>query len=120
MQTENLLPSEPNAGSPGTPILAIAIVRPYPGKDAEVLAVLRDLYSTLASKAYSRDELYQDAKDERYFNLRYWTSEESRRHAYDDSDVQRCWLRLSQICEVEQVYEKLHSLTENWTAVDNR
>lgn len=97
-------------------ILAIAIVRPYPGKDAEMLAVLRDLYSTLARKGYSRDELYQDAKDERYFNLRYWKTEESRREAYDDPDVQRCWLKLSQICEVEQVYEKLHSLTENWAA----
>jgi antibiotic biosynthesis monooxygenase len=97
-------------------ILAIAIVRPYPGKDAEVLAVLRDLYSILARKGYSRDELYQDAKDERYFNLRYWKTEESRREAYDDPDVQRCWLKLSQICEVEQVYEKLHSMTENWAA----
>lgn len=116
MQTENLHPNKPKAGSPEAPILAIAIVRPYPGKDAEVLAVLRDLYSILAHKGYSRDELYQDAKDERYFNLRYWTSEEARRHAYDDSDVQRCWLRLSQICEVEQVYEKLHSLTEDWAA----
>ena len=97
-------------------ILAIAIVRPYPGKDAEVLAVLRDLYSILARKGYSRDELYQDANDERFFNLRYWKTEESRRHAYDDPDVQRCWLKLSQICEVEQVYEKLHSLNEDWAA----
>jgi hypothetical protein len=97
-------------------ILAIAIVRPYPGKADEVLAVLRDLYSVLARKEYSRDELYQDAKDERYFNLRYWKTKESRRQAYDDSDVQRCWLKLSQICEVEQVYEKLHSLTEDWAA----
>ncbi len=120
MQTEDLPPTEPGAGPLGAPILAIAIVRPYPGKDAEVLAVLRDLYSILTRKGYSRDELYQDAKDERYFNLRYWTSEESRRHAYDDSDVQRCWLRLSQICEVEQVFEKLHSLTENWTAIAQR
>jgi hypothetical protein len=120
MQTENLHPKQSKACSPETPILAIAIVRPHPGKDAEVLAVLRDLYSILASKGYSRDELYQDAKDERYFNLRYWKSEESRRHAYDDSDVQRCWLRLSQICEVEQVYEKLHNLTENWTNVEQR
>ena len=120
MQTENLDPNKPTAGSPETPILSIAIVRPYPGKDAEVLAVLKDLYAILASKGYSSDELFQDAKDERYFNLRYWKSEESRRHAYDDSDVQRCWLRLSQICEVEQVYEKLHNLTENWITVEPR
>jgi hypothetical protein len=95
-------------------ILAFAIVRPHSGKDAEVLAVLRELYSILSRKGYSRDELYRDGNDERFFNLRYWKTEESRRHAYDDPDVQRCWLKLSQICEVEQVYEKLHSLTEDW------
>ncbi|HLH09831.1 MAG TPA: antibiotic biosynthesis monooxygenase [Terriglobales bacterium] len=96
-------------------VLAIAIVRPYPGKDAEVLAVLRDLYATLAAKGYSRDELYRDTSDDRLFNLRYWKTEDSRRHAYDDPDIQQCWLRLSQVCEVEQVYGKLHRLTENWT-----
>ena len=61
-------------------VLAIAIVRPYPGKNAEVLSVLRQLYKVLARKGYSRDELYCDANDDRYFNMRYWKTEESRRH----------------------------------------
>lgn len=99
-------------------ILSIAIIRPYPHQDAEVLSVLKQLYAVLAAKGYSRDELYRDANDELYFNLRYWTAEESRRQAYEDPDVQRCWLRLSQICEVEQIYEKLHSVTEQWSKAE--
>jgi hypothetical protein len=114
MQEEDLHPSSPKTGSAETPILAIAIVRPYPGKDNEVLAVLRSLYSILMRKGYSRDELYRDANDDRFFNLRYWRTEESRSHAYDDPDVQQCWLKLSQICEVEQVFEKLHGVTGEW------
>jgi len=113
MHDENLHPKQPATGSADTSILSIAIVRPYPGEDAEVLAVLQELHSILERKGYSRDELYRDGNDERLFNLRYWKTEESRRHAYDDPDVQRCWLKLSQICEVEQVYEKLHKLTGN-------
>jgi len=114
MQEEDLHPSDPGTDSPQSPILAIAIVRPYPGKDEEVLAVLRDLYSILTRKGYSRDELYRDANDQRFFNLRHWRTEESRRQAYDDPDVQQCWLKLSQICEVEQVFEKLHAVNEEW------
>ena len=38
---------------------------------------------SLTRKGYSRDELYRDAKDDRYFNLRYW-NRGIRRHAYDD------------------------------------
>lgn len=92
-------------------ILAIAIVQPHHGKEAEVVSVLRELYALLRRKGYSRDLLYRDADDGRLFNLRYWRSEDARRHAHEDSDVHQYWRRLSEICEVEKVYERLHDVT---------
>lgn len=92
-------------------ILAIAIMRPFEGREPEVLNVLRDLYATLAQKGYARDELYREtAFSPRYFNFRYWKSAELRRKAYEDSDIHQYWQRLSEICEVEKVYEELNEI----------
>ncbi len=91
-------------------VLAIAIVRPHPGKEAEVISVLRDLYALLRRKGYSRDLLYRDAANGIFFNLRYWKSEDARSLAHEDSDVHQYWRRLSEICEVEKVYEHLDNV----------
>ncbi|HUN89258.1 MAG TPA: hypothetical protein VMU28_10730 [Terriglobales bacterium] len=92
-------------------ILAIAIMRPLEGREPEVLNVLRDLYATLAQKGYARDVLYREAAfSPRYFNFRYWKSAELRRQAYEDSDIHQYWQRLSEICEVEKVYEELNEI----------
>ncbi len=91
-------------------VLAIAIVRPHPGKEAEVISVLRDLYAVLRHKGYSRDLLYRDPGDGCLFNLRYWRSEDARRLAQEDSEVQQHWRQLSELCEVEKVYERLHDV----------
>ena len=63
-------------------ILAIAIVRPFDDRAHDVLALLNEFYAMLARKGYSRDILYRSHKDpSRFFNLRYWKSDEMRREA---------------------------------------
>jgi quinol monooxygenase YgiN len=89
-------------------ILAIAVIRPFEGQEEELLHVLRDLHRLLKSKNYSLDVLYRDAKDPgRFFNFRYWLSDETRRAAFEDADVQRFWQKLGTLCEAEKVYEQL-------------
>jgi len=87
-------------------ILAIAIVRPNDGMEQQTLQVLGELYEVMKRKGYSRDLLYQDTTEPgRYFNLRYWSSESSRREAQEDPDVHKCWSKLGNLCVVEKVYE---------------
>ena len=95
----------------GQEILAIAIIRPFEGREQEVLELLRRFYVVLADKGYSRDQLFRDAAfSPRLFNFRYWKSAETRRAAYEDSDIHQFWQRLSEICEVEKIYEELHEI----------
>lgn len=92
-------------------ILALAIIHTFPGKEEECLLVLREFYAMLRSKQYSRDLLYRDAKDPgRYVNLRYWLSEEARAIAHEDPHVHHYWKRLAEICQIEQVFERLDQL----------
>jgi hypothetical protein len=94
-----------------TEILAIAIVRPLDGREAEVLNVLRDFYAMLAAKGYCRDQLYRSEKDPtRLVNLRYWASDEMRREASEDPEVHRYWHTLVEMAEIEKVYEQLQEL----------
>lgn len=91
--------------------LAIAVVRPFEDREADVLALLHDFYEMLVRKGYCRDQLFQSSKDpSRLINLRYWKSDESRREASEDPDVHRYWHALSEMAEVEKVYEQLHEV----------
>jgi hypothetical protein len=95
----------------GQEILAIAIIRPFEGREQQVLDVLREFYIVLQQKGYSRDELFREAVfSPRFFNFRYWKSPEARTAAYHDSDIHPYWQRLSEICEVEKVYEELNEI----------
>jgi len=95
----------------GQEILAIAIIRPFEGREPEVLELLRNFYVVLAEKGYSRDQLFREtAFTPRLFNFRYWKSAEARTAAYHDSDIHQYWQRLSELCEVEKVYEELHEI----------
>jgi quinol monooxygenase YgiN len=92
-------------------VLSIAFVRPFEGHDEEVVALASELYVLMKRKQYSRNLLYRDQRDPHLLvNLRYWRSEETRREAYEDPDVQRFWARLGQICRVETVYEQLEEM----------
>ncbi len=92
-------------------ILAIAVVRMFEGREADVLTLLNNFYAMLARKKYCRDILYRSHKDPtRLFNLRYWSSDAMRREASEDPDVHRYWHELSTMAEVETVYEQLEEI----------
>ena len=92
-------------------ILAIAIVKPFDGREPDVLALLETFYTMLNRKGYCRDVLYRSTKDpSRLVNLRYWQSDEKRREAAEDPDVHRYWRELSTMAEVERVYEQLREI----------
>ncbi len=101
--------------------LAIAIIRPFEGRESEVLDLLRQFYQVLESKGYSHDRLFRESSyTPRLFNFRYWTSAKSRRDAYEDSDIHQFWQRLSEICEVEKIYEELHEVKFGQATSDHR
>lgn len=87
-------------------ILSIAIYQPYPDMESASLTTMRALFATLSAKGYSRDILYKD-KDSLYVLLRYWKSEEARRSAQEDPDIQRHWSRLGNEIQIVKVYETL-------------
>jgi hypothetical protein len=92
-------------------ILAIAIVKPFEGRENDLLALLNDFYAMIARKGYSRDLLYRSQKDpSRLFNLRYWKSDEMRREAAEDPHVHRYWHQLSTMGVIETVYEQLEEI----------
>jgi hypothetical protein len=92
-------------------VLAIAVVMPFDGREADVLPLLNEFYAMLERKGYCRDILYRGMKDpSRLINLRYWKSDEMRREASEDPDVHRYWHELATMAEVERVYEQLHEI----------
>jgi heme-degrading monooxygenase HmoA len=90
-------------------ILSVAIYEPLPGKEADSLATMRDLLAALSARGYSRDMLYRDGKSQ-YLLLRYWKSEEARRAAQEDPEVQRCWAKLAHEIKIVRVYETLEEV----------
>lgn len=56
-------------------ILSMAILEALPGKQEELLATLRELYTMMHSKGYCRDSLHCDSsRPDRFLHLRRWTS----------------------------------------------
>jgi len=90
-------------------ILAVAIYQPLPDMEAASLATIRELIAVLSSKGYSRDIVYRD-QEAHYILLRYWKSEEARRSAQEDPDVQRCWAKLGNEIRILKVYERLEDV----------
>lgn len=94
-------------------ILALAILEPHPGKEEELVEMLRELYELLFRKGYSRDRLFRDAKRPgQLVHLRYWTSEQNREEAQQDPEVHRFWLRLPELCRLTTVHEELEAVID--------
>jgi heme-degrading monooxygenase HmoA len=87
-------------------ILSLAIYEPQPGMETASLATMRELFTALSAKGYSRDLLYKDS-DDHYVLLRYWKSEEARRAAHEDPEIHRYWARLGNEIQIIKVYETL-------------
>jgi len=99
-------------------ILAMAIFVAHEGKEDELLATVREFYSMLRRKNYSRDLLYRDRKNPRRFiHLRYWKSEQTRSEAHEDPEVHRFWQRMGLLCDMESVTERMDELQWDATPV---
>ena len=94
-------------------IVSLAIIEALPGKAEELVSVLRELYTLMHSKGYSRDTLRRDAsRPDRFFHTRYWKSDATRAEAQHDPEVHRYWLRLPELCDIPMVYESLEAVFE--------
>lgn len=94
-------------------ILALAILEPHPGKEDELVEMLRELYELLFRKGYSRDTLFRDPKRPgQLVHLRHWTSQQHREEAQQDPEVHRFWLRLPELCTLTTVHEELETVID--------
>ncbi len=98
----------------GEEIVSLAIIEALPGKTEELVSMLRELYTLMHSKGYSRDTLRRDAsRPDRFFHTRYWKSDETRTEAQQDPEVHRYWLRLPELCDIPMIYESLETVFES-------
>ncbi len=97
-------------------LLSVAIYEPLPGQEEASLSTMRDLFAALSAGGYSRDVLYRDSNSQ-YVLLRYWKSEEARRAAQEDPEIQRCWARLGNEIRIVRIYEHLEQ-PEGFSAVE--
>jgi quinol monooxygenase YgiN len=92
-------------------IRSMAILKPHPGKELELIAFLREFYNMMYSKHYSRDRLYRDLKDPgRFVHIRIWLSDEARADAVQDPDVHHYWMKLPELGDITTIYEELELL----------
>ena len=95
-------------------VVSVAILEALPGKEEELLDVLREFYVMMRAKGYSTDVLYQDRdRPDRLVHVRRWQSAEVRGEAQIDPDVHRYWQRLPELCAIPTVYENLDTLFES-------
>lgn len=95
-------------------VVSVAVLEALPGKEEELAAMLRELYSMMHAKGYCSDWLYRDSdRPDRLIHLRHWKSIEMRSEAQSDPDVHRYWQRLPELCIIPIVYENLETLFES-------
>ena len=92
-------------------IRSMAILKPHPGKEAELFAFLREFYTMMYTKQYSRDMLFHDLKQPGdLVHIRIWLSDEARDAAMHDPDVHRYWITLGELGTITTIYEELESI----------
>jgi|ERR1035438_8967239 hypothetical protein len=95
-------------------VVSVAILEALPGKEEELLAVLRDFYTMMHAKGYSRDFLNRDSdRPDRFIHVRRWKSEEIRGEAQIDPDVHHYWQQLPNLCVISAVYENMETMFES-------
>lgn len=89
-------------------IRSMAILKPHPGSEPELIAFLREFYDLMYSKHYSRDILFHDLKQPGVLvHIRFWVSNEARESAVHDPDVHQYWMKLPDLATVTTIYEEL-------------
>jgi hypothetical protein len=86
----------------------MAVLKPHQGKEQEMLAFLREFYTMMYTKQYSRDMLFRDKRNPAVFvHIRIWLSDESRESAMHDPAVHHYWKTLSDYGVITTIYEEL-------------
>ncbi len=92
-------------------IRSMAILKPHPGQELELIEFLREFYGMMYTKQYSRDMLFRDQKKPDIFvHVRIWLSNEARDSAMHDPDVHRYWKRLPELGAITTTYEELEPI----------
>lgn len=95
-------------------IVSVAALESLPGKENELLGTLRELYTLMHEKGYSRDSLYRDAaRPDRFVHVRCWTSAEMRAEAQADPEVHRYWQKLPELCTITVLHEKMEKVFDS-------
>jgi len=94
-------------------IFSLAVLEALPGKESELLTTLRELYTMMHAKGYSRDTLFRDTtRPDRFMHVRCWTSAEMRTEAQIDPEVHRYWLKLPDLCTIPVIHESVEKVFE--------
>ena len=95
-------------------IVSVAVLEALPGKEEELLRVLREFYAMMHAKGYSRDILHRDRlRPDHFLHLRLWSSSEMRAEAQADPNVHRYWQMLPELCTVSVLYETMDTVFES-------
>jgi len=99
-------------------IRSMAILEAHPGRENDVIQLLKDFYASIHQKGYSSDILYREVKSPaRFVHLRIWSSEAARTEAQQDPEVHRYWVRLAEICTIATIYEELEPIFSTYKGV---
>ena len=81
--------------------VVIACFRPRPGKDADLLAAVKDHMPTLRSEGLitNREVVVMRAGDGTIIEVFEWRSQESIDRAHENPSVQKLWARFEAACE---------------------
>jgi len=79
----------------------VAVYRPHPGKEAELLEVVRRHVPTLRSEGLATDHpaLLLKAADGALLEIASWKSEEHSRSAHGNEVVQQLWALFAACCD---------------------
>lgn len=89
-------------------VLSVAIFEPVAGEEHNALSTMREIMAALSQKGLSRDFLYRSGNtSHEYVLFRYWKSDESRRSAQEDPEIQRGWAKLAHEIRIVKIYESL-------------
>jgi len=92
-------------------IRSMAVLKPYPGCDLELIALLREFYAMMYTKQYSRDVLYRDTRQpDTLIHLRIWASANARENAVHDPDVHKYWMQIPELGAITTLYEELEPI----------
>jgi hypothetical protein len=92
-------------------IRSMAILKPNPGQELEAYEFLREFYSMMYNKQYSRDILFRDLKNpQTLVHIRIWLSNEARENAVNDPDVHHYWKKFPEFATITSTYEELEPI----------